>query len=232
MFYITGGLNGGINISKLEKFDEKIKGKSTKDDYVIICGDFGIDWDDDSKKAYEYWLYWLHSRNWQTLFVDGSYENFENLYDYKEEIWNGGRVHKISSSIFHLIRGEVYTINNLTFFAMGGATSIGNNKPHKMEKEEPSSEDIENALRNLEKHNYKVNCVITHTCPKRLLPSIEGKLSSYERDYFKESNINLFLDSLLDKLDFDYWFFGKFPYDMDFGKFKLVNEKVRQIYII
>ena len=42
MIYITGDTHGTIDIRKL--LDNQITEKMTKDDYVIICGDFGLVW--------------------------------------------------------------------------------------------------------------------------------------------------------------------------------------------
>ena len=57
-----------------------------------------------------------------TLFVDGNHENFDRLYSYPIIEWHGGKVHKINSSIFHLMRGEIYEIDNKKIFAFGGAS--------------------------------------------------------------------------------------------------------------
>jgi hypothetical protein len=51
----------------------------TKDDYVIVCGDFGI-WDDSKRKRY--WLKWLDEKPFTTLFVDSNHENFDLLAGY------------------------------------------------------------------------------------------------------------------------------------------------------
>lgn len=47
----------------------------TKDDYVIICGDFGGVWDYKiSSPSENYWLDWLNDKPFTTLFVDGNHE--------------------------------------------------------------------------------------------------------------------------------------------------------------
>ena len=69
------------------------------------------------------WLDWLDNKNFTTLFVDGNHENFERLYKYPVEEWHGGKVHKIRDSVIHLMRGEIYDINNKKFFTFGGARS-------------------------------------------------------------------------------------------------------------
>lgn len=46
----------------------------TKQDYVIICGDFGGVW--DGSKREKYWLDWLEDKPFTTLFVSGNHENY------------------------------------------------------------------------------------------------------------------------------------------------------------
>lgn len=81
----------------------------TKDDYVIICGDFGGVWtfEEESSREKEV-LDWLNEKNFITLFVDGNYENFARLYNYSVEEWHSGKVHKIRDSILYLMRGEIF----------------------------------------------------------------------------------------------------------------------------
>lgn len=94
----------------------------TRDDYVIVCGDFGI-WHDgiDERKR----LGWLAHRKFTIVFVDGNHENFDRLYSNEFPIvdFHGGRAHRIRKNIFHICRGEVFTLESKKFFAFGGASS-------------------------------------------------------------------------------------------------------------
>ena len=51
---------------------------------------------------------WLEDRPFTTLFCEGNHENFDRLYSYPVEKWNGGNVHKIRPSVIHLMRGQVF----------------------------------------------------------------------------------------------------------------------------
>lgn len=53
----------------------------TKDDYVIICGDFGGLWtfEEESSREKDV-LDWLNNKNFTTLFVDGNHENYTRWY--------------------------------------------------------------------------------------------------------------------------------------------------------
>lgn len=122
MFYITGDTHADFSRLKENKFP--IQSEMTKNDYIIICGDFGGAWNYIVESIYEkHWLDWLNNKNFTTLFVDGNYENFERLYNYPVEEWHGGKVHKIRESVIHLMRGEIFNIDNKKFFTFGGARS-------------------------------------------------------------------------------------------------------------
>lgn len=55
-----------------------------KEDYVVICGDFGGVWHTDRKSAAEspeeaQALDWLENRPFTTLFISGNHENYDRL---------------------------------------------------------------------------------------------------------------------------------------------------------
>ena len=120
--WITGDIHGEPRRFNTESFYEQ--SNTTKDDVMIICGDFGLVWDYTGEGSSErWWLNWLENKPWTTVFVDGNHENFNRLYQYPVKEWNGGLVHEIRPHVLHLMRGEVFTIEGKTFFAMGGASS-------------------------------------------------------------------------------------------------------------
>ena len=122
MIYITGDTHADFSRFEEDKFP--IQSEMTKNDYIIICGDFGGVWNYIVESIYEkHWLDWLNNKNFTTLFVDGNHENFERLYNYPVEEWHGGKVHKIRESVIHLMRGEIFNIDNKKFFTFGGARS-------------------------------------------------------------------------------------------------------------
>ena len=84
----------------------------SKDDYVIILGDFGI-WRDSPQQRW--YLNWLEEKHFTTLFIDGNHENYDILDSYPVEEWHGGKVHFIKLSIIHLMRGQVFDIDGLKF---------------------------------------------------------------------------------------------------------------------
>lgn len=118
MIFITGDTHSDFTRFSIDSFPEQKE--MSKDDYVIICGDFCI-WDDSKQERY--WLKWLNEKPFTTLFVDGNHSNFDLLKQYPVHDWNGGKVHFIRDSIIHLMRGQVYNIAAKRIFTMGGASS-------------------------------------------------------------------------------------------------------------
>ena len=121
MVYITGDTHAVFTRFGTKVFPEQKE--MTRDDFVIICGDFGGIWYDN---AYEqYWLKWLSEKPFTILYVDGNHENFDRLYSDEFEVvdFHGGKAHKIRENIYHLMRGYVFDLCGKKFFAFGGASS-------------------------------------------------------------------------------------------------------------
>lgn len=118
--YITGDLHGEISINRLS-FRRFPKGRHlSRSDFLAIAGDFGLIW--DGSRSDNFWLDWLDAKPWTTLFIDGNHENFDLLESYPIVCWNGGKARKIRSNIYHLMRGQVYTLCGHKFFTFGGAS--------------------------------------------------------------------------------------------------------------
>lgn len=223
MIYVTGDTHQNINIKKLTiDFFPEQKFMS-KNDYVIICGDFGCVW--NGSNSDKYWQRWFDNKNFTTLFVDGNHENFNLIKQYPVSEWNGGKVQFITPSIIHLMRGEIYNINGYSFFAMGGASS------HDIEfrteniswwKDElPNDQEYENAFKNLEKHNNNVDFIISHCCSDNVQNMIN---SNYVHD-----KLTNFFRTIDETVEFKKWFFGHYHIDKDFGKYRCLFEDVIKI---
>lgn len=209
MIYLTGDTHGSIDIHKLNKryFDDT---NLTKDDYLIICGDFGLVWDNSPEE--KYWLDWLNEKNYTTLFVDGNHENHPLLNSYPIETWNGGKVHKIRNSILHLMRGQVFTIDSHTFFTMGGAASVDKDwrTPGKSwwPEEMPSEEEYIEANLNLYNYENEVDYIITHTAPTSIVNQLIPETKPPDR--FTD-----FLENIKKSIKYKHWYFGHFHDDRD-----------------
>jgi len=207
MIFITGDTHCPIDIHKLNKanFDDS---NMTKDDYLIICGDSGLVWEGRDRED-EYWQKWMNMKKYTTLFVDGNHENHNKLDELEVEIWNGGKIHKLKDSLIHLMRGQVYDINGLKFFTMGGAEST--DKEYRKEniswwsRELPSEDEYNEALTNLDKNNWKVDYVITHAAPD----NIQYRLCPW----YTHNRLSNFLFTVDNALTFKQWYFGHYHDD-------------------
>lgn len=158
----------------IDHLDDEVK--LNKDDYLIVCGDFGFIW--TKKLEDDFWLNWINNLPWTTLFVDGNHEGFERLYSYPVEEWHGGRMHRIKDSIYHLMRGEIFDIDNKKFFCFGGARStdrmyriLGNSW---WREEEPNKDEYNIAENNLKEIDFQPDYIITHDMPYSYIKEFYG----------------------------------------------------------
>lgn len=93
MVYVTGDTHIPIDISKLNTTNFPEQRNMTKDDYVIILGDFGLIWKSEQDGEELYWTKWLNEKNFTTLFLDGNHENHDILNKYPEIAWYSGHYH-------------------------------------------------------------------------------------------------------------------------------------------
>ncbi len=233
MIYITGDCHADFLRFNTENFPEQKE--MTKDDYVIICGDFGGVWDyEGESKREKYWLDWLENKPFTTLFVDGNHENFDRLYSCPVKDFCGGKVHEIRPSVLHLIRGEIFKIDGKKIFAFGGARShdirdgildpvkdkallkmwmhdytkmFRVNKVSWWEQEMPNEEEMKYGLDNLALHDWKVDYIITHDCAASVQALFS--LGSYG-----VNELNEYLEKIHQECDFSKWFFGHHHFDM------------------
>ena len=120
MVFVTGDCHAKFNKFSVENFPEQKE--MTRDDIVIVCGDFGL-WNDNNEERY--WFKWLSEKNFTVAFVDGNHENFDRLYSDEFPVvdFHGGKAHKIRDNIYHLMRGYVFEFDGKKFFCFGGASS-------------------------------------------------------------------------------------------------------------
>jgi hypothetical protein len=235
MIYITGDTHSDFGRFSSKKWTT---GRTlTKDDYVIICGDFGGLWNHPGHMKYdsqEHELNWLNDKPWTTLWVDGNHENFNLIKDYPLVEKFGAPVHQIKSSIFHLRRGYIYLIDNKKFFTFGGAESIDKNMRRTdvswWAEELPSIEEEQRGLDNLEKHQFEVDYVITHTAPRTVVSmlgyhSAPMYLIDYSQIKFLDPTTK-YLEHIAQTISFKHWYFGHFHEFKKLGKYTAIYEQI------
>ncbi len=219
MIYVTGDTDG--DISRFS--DEFLPNQSewTENDYLIICGGFGFIFLNNEREKENLDL--LEQKPYMILWIDGNHENFAVLSQYPVEEWNGGKIHRIRRNIFHLMRGQCFTIEGKKFFTMGGAYSINRvwreKKVSYWDEELPSDEEYKEASSTILANNNEFDYIITHTAPKQVL----WRYSYFPGPY--DTELTVYLDRVLYECDFKKWFFGHFHQDTT-----LFGEKFRALY--
>ena len=202
MVFVTGDLHGNFERFKPKYFPEQAN--MTKDDTVIIAGDFGGVWFGDSRD--DETLDWLERLPFTLAFVCGNHENYDALERYPVAEWHGGKVHRVRPHVLHLMRGQVFELESYRFFTMGGAKSHDTN--HRINhiswwrQELPSDEEYSEALQNLERYNWQVDYIITHCAPTSI--ALMGSRHN-EADRLTD-----FLQEVRERAKYYYWLFGHY----------------------
>ena len=202
MIYVTGDTHGNFRRFQPEYFPEQAG--VTKNDVVIIAGDFGGVWFGDSRD--DETLDWLERLPFTLAFVCGNHENYDALERYPVAEWHGSKVHRVRPHVLHLMRGQVFELESYRFFTMGGAKSHDTN--HRINhiswwrQELPSDEEYSEALQNLERYNWQVDYIITHCAPTSI--ALMGSRHN-EADRLTD-----FLQEVRERAKYYYWLFGHY----------------------
>lgn len=241
--WLTGDIHGNpVRFSSVNFYEQKEFSRNKDENIVIVLGDFGLIWNCNEESSNEgYWLDWLEEKPFTTCFIDGNHENFDRLYQYPVEEWNGGKVHKIRPNVIHLMRGQVFELENKKFFSFGGASSHDisagilelddpdfRHKKKKLDKdpyalyrinhvswwkeELPSEEEMQEGIDNLKKHDNKVDFILTHS-PSASVIALLGK-GLYEQDVLTK-----YLEEIRCKTEYKRMFSGHFHIN------KAINDK-------
>lgn len=224
--YIFGDTHGVADIEKVFLLDKSYK----KNDFIIICGDFGALWSDEIDSTESALIKAFKKLPCKILFIDGNHENFNRLAKLKNVKRFGGNVGEyIKNKCYHLKRGEIYRIAGKNIFTMGGAKSIDAAYRKRdiswWEAENITAAQIKYALQNVEHFKGNIDIVITHTCPDSFLPHIYKHMGI---EVQITDNNCMWLEILTQKLALKQggeieWFFGHWHSDFDF-KIAIENE--------
>lgn len=246
MVFVTGDTHSEFRRFATKKFPEQKQ--MGREDYVIICGDFGGIWDDSREENAK--LDWLNEKPFTTLFVDGNHENYTMLNRFPVEEWRGGKVHHIRPNILHLMRGQLYDIEGHTFFTMGGASChdiqdgiLDPDEPNFKQKfrrkyaagemfrvlgvswwpeELPSEDEYTQALSTLEQANWKVDFVISHCAPSSVARQLYANVQT--------DRLTDFFDDISKRLEFQHWMFGHYHEHGKVGRnYTVLYDKVERI---
>lgn len=195
MIYVTGDTHADLNRFYIKKLRKK--------DTLIICGDFGFIWDgtDREKKI----LKKIGSFPFKTLFIDGTHENFDLLFDYPIVEFCNGKAQHISGNLFHLLRGQIYKIENKKIFTFGGGESTDKDDRISCNKwwpqELPRIDEIKGSIVELNKINRNVDYIVTHEPPTKIKVLFNNHFGNI-------NSLNRFFDDVSKEVNYKMWFFG------------------------
>lgn len=250
MVYITGDCHGKYGKFSPENFPEQAN--LTRDDVVIVCGDFGVWHDDEEERAA-----WdeLAQKPFTIAFADGNHENYDRLYSDEFPIveFHGGKAHRIRENVFHLMRGYIFDFDGKSFFVFGGA------KSHDiwdgiLDRDDYGNDAEFAAMFYCWQSLNKVFRINHMTWWKQELPSPEemefGRrtLAAHGNkvDYivthacpqriaalngFDEQNpLGEYFDELADTVEFEKWFFGHYHHDRTTeDKYEMLLREIRRV---
>jgi hypothetical protein len=206
MVYITGDMHG--DESRL--YDKEWR-KLKSGDVLIVCGDFGFLWDDSPRERST--LKYLGSRKFTVCFLDGAHENFELIKKYRQTVWKGGKVHRISGNLFHLMRGEIFEIEGNKIFTFGGGESLDKDirveQQHWWKAELPSPNEMARAVEKLDECAGQIDYVLTHEPPSLVKSAM--LLRTGDADHVNK--LNGFLEEIARFCTYKQWYFGSLHED-------------------
>ena len=166
-FYITGDTHGDFRRIKQFCFEND----TTAEDVIIILGDAGINYYLDGRDRE---LKGERSQLDITLFcIHGNHEARPwEAADYDEKEWNGGMVYVEEQypNILFAKDGEIYNFNGKSVIVIGGAYSVDkyyclNNGLMWFDTEQPDDEIKAYVESKLDKANWSIDIVLSHTVP-------------------------------------------------------------------
>lgn len=194
----------------------------TKEDYLIILGDWGVIWSGLKGKPTvprpdSYLLHWYAEKPWTTIVVLGNHENYDAYDQLPLSEWNGAQVWRLAPNVIVVKSGEVFTLNDKTFLVIGGANSIDRlyriNHLSWWKQELPTQGEVDQMLTTVEAHGYKFDYLLTHCAPTYLHQHITG---DHTQDILTD-----FLQFLMDNgLEYVHHYFGHYHMNQTFKEDK------------
>ena len=213
--FITGDTHGWNEIrNRFHKHTMPAK----QNDTVIVLGDFGMPWIAKDQKGIDARIQQVFEKEtidilthkpYDILFIDGNHENFDILDKLPIKNYNGAPVGVLADNVYHLLRGQCYTIEDMTLFCMGGATSIDKicRTPHVSwwPQEIPNKQERAQAIKTLKAINYQCDVILTHCPPTNELYRLS---TTYDINPIIDEFENWLETEIAQKTTFKSWLYG------------------------
>lgn len=225
-YYITGDMHG--NFLRLVYFTDEFQ--TTIADTIIILGDAGINFSGD---AYDRKKKEFIAKLPITLFcIHGNHDKRpETIPSYTTKKWHGGEVYfeQEYPNMLFAKDGEVYDIDGKKTIVIGGAYSVDkwyrlNNGYPWFADEQPSERIKAYVEKQLEKSNWTVDVVLSHTTPYQYMPTdmfLKGINQSQVDNSTEE-----WLQVIENKLNYSKWYCGHYHIDRVIAKLEIMYGKV------
>jgi len=119
--FITGDTHGQIDISKLNTAHFPLQKELTKEDVMVVLGDWGGIW--DGGKTDKWVQAWWNEKPWTTFVVLGNHCNYDAIEQLPIDTAFGAPVRRVSDSIVIAETGNIYTICDKKCLVLNGANS-------------------------------------------------------------------------------------------------------------
>lgn len=190
---------------------------TTKDDILIILGDVGINYCEDTSDIQ------IKNKLAQlpiTLFcVHGNHEQRpENITTYKLAQWHGGKVYMEEQypNLIFAKDGEIYNIGDKNVIVIGGAYSV--DKMYRLGRggkwfpdEQASEETKQYVEKQLANRNWKIDVVLSHTLPYQYRP-VDLFLDFIDQSTV-DNSMEKWLATLEERLTYEKWYAGHYHCD-------------------
>ncbi len=203
MVIVTGDMHG----DEERLYDAGLRQLSAGDT-LIIAGDFGFLW--DGSKREKKILKYLGTRKYNVCFLDGAHDDVSKLNRYRKTVYKGGVVHRIYKKLYHMCRGQIFTIDGLKIYTFGGGEVTDLAVPGSDEKL-PTREEMLEGSENLAECSDTVDYIITHEPPAKIKNALRFRSQ-------KPSDVNVlnaYFEELNSNCKFRKWYFGSIHLDKE-----------------
>lgn len=230
MIYITGDTHGDFRRVKRYVRDNRL----AEGDTMVVLGDAGINYFGNSRDEQPRKL--IAKLPITVFCIHGNHEmRPATLPMYHEGSFCGGTVYVEDAypNILFAKDGEVYDFGGVQAMVVGGAYSV--DKEARIAKgwswfpdEQPSDETKQLVWDRLEERDWKVDVMLTHTCPRGVEP-VELFFPNVDQSSVDKSTED-WLQRIAERLDFKWWYFGHFHSSKVVGRYQLMFQDFSLFY--
>lgn len=248
--FITGDMHGMLDWDKFSQKNWPVQNELTKEDIVLIAGDFSLPYNVHEDTSDHLALNCLEQKKFTIVFIDGNHENFSALKQYPIVLFHGAQCHQLRPHIYHMMRGEMLDIDEKKILGLGGAITYTSKKNiikhdrhdfHHFVNEIP--DDIELAKAYYALATKKPNIIVTHDGPSDVVKKIYDITKKPVGKYgFNPSKMQIMLQNMLnsiveENIPVKKWYFGHHHVDLDLGtkngtEFRVVYNDIVEIGIV